>query len=198
MSTLVLSSVAVITGLDQLITGQITAYVAIVLIVGVLFLCPWPTVLFVYGIPHITLIISLIIFQHDPILLHANIANSTTFLLTILFISSLLYEKHYMNEAKNLLILEKNEQLNYLARFDELTGIDNRRHFLDVAQIEVEKRKNTSNQIALVLIDIDHFKKVNDTYGHPVADQVLKEFVNTLKKGLRQGDHIARWGGNGG
>jgi diguanylate cyclase len=195
LAVLLLSSVAVITGLDQHITGQITAYVALILIVSIVFLVPWPTVLYVYGIPHATLITSLMVFQEDPVLLQANIANSTIFLLTIMFISSLLYNKSFMIQAKNLLLLEKNEKLDYLARHDELTGIYNRRYFMDLAQVEVEKRNCTANNIMLVLIDIDHFKQVNDTYGHPAGDRVIQEFVTTLKKGIRNGDYIARWGG---
>ena len=100
-----------------------------------------------------------------------------------------------MIQAKNLLLLEKNEKLDYLARHDELTGIYNRRYFMDLAQVEVEKRNCTANNIMLVLIDIDRFKQVNDTYGHPAGDRVIQEFVTTLKKGIRNGDYIARWGG---
>ena len=88
-------------------------------------------------------------------------------------------------------------QLKNLATTDSLTGVANRRSFLEKVEREIEMsmpdRLNTSN--ALIMYDIDDFKKVNDTYGHAAGDRVLCEVVETIKKQLRSYDIIARYGG---
>ncbi len=87
------------------------------------------------------------------------------------------------------LILEK------LSSTDELTALNNRRNILSILQerIKLYKRKNIS--FLLVLIDIDHFKKVNDTYGHQEGDKVLKRVAQVQKELIREIDHIGRCGG---
>lgn len=77
---------------------------------------------------------------------------------------------------------------------DGLTGINNRVSFdqeVEKRRKEVEKR----GEFSMIMIDIDKFKKVNDTYGHQAGDYVLREVANTLKKNMRQGDLLARYGG---
>lgn len=89
------------------------------------------------------------------------------------------------------LLLEKQE-LEKRATTDQLTGIWNRRYIED--QIEAI-RYNTNTQKSLLLIDIDHFKDVNDNYGHNVGDQVLVELTTLIKSKIRSTDSFARWGG---
>ncbi|QLZ69058.1 hypothetical protein FOLKNPGA_01840 [Legionella sp. PC1000] len=78
---------------------------------------------------------------------------------------------------------------------DSLTGVYNRRFFEEYLQKEILKTKNHPFTFALLLIDIDYFKKVNDTYGHLVGDQVLLEFAAKIRQICRQDDLISRWGG---
>ena len=82
-----------------------------------------------------------------------------------------------------------------LALRDELTGLYNRRHFLQVADKEIERARRDSAQFSLALIDIDHFKRFNDTYGHVAGDQMLKRFSNSLVRNFRRMDTVARYGG---
>ena len=77
------------------------------------------------------------------------------------------------------------------ASTDSLTGLINRRTFQ--ARIRSLRRSNT--RFALVMADIDHFKRINDTYGHETGDRALKTFCDVAKSTLRQGDLMARWGG---
>jgi len=87
------------------------------------------------------------------------------------------------------------EELALAANQDALTGVANRRSissFLQAALTEVSLQGPPS---AIMMIDIDHFKRINDTYGHNIGDQVLKMVVNTLQKNLRTSDGIGRWGG---
>ena len=87
------------------------------------------------------------------------------------------------------------EELRRLATIDFLTSVNNRRYFLDLAQKEMNRSKRYGHHFSLVMLDIDHFKKVNDTFGHSVGDQVLIEFCNVCLKVLREHDIIGRLGG---
>jgi diguanylate cyclase (GGDEF)-like protein len=78
------------------------------------------------------------------------------------------------------------------ANTDDLTGAYNRRHF---AQIASESLASDPEGAALLLLDADHFKQINDVYGHVVGDAVLAELAARLRSGIETGDHLARWGG---
>ena len=82
-----------------------------------------------------------------------------------------------------------------LSSRDGLTGIANQRQFRLVLERELDRVTRTGEPLALLMIDIDHFKQVNDTYGHPVGDQVLKAVAWTLESGVRPMDTVARYGG---
>ena len=85
--------------------------------------------------------------------------------------------------------------LKSIALLDSVTGLYNRNAFNEFAPIELEKAKRTHSPISLAILDIDYFKKVNDKFGHDVGDQVLAEVGLWLRKTLRKGDMVFRWGG---
>jgi diguanylate cyclase (GGDEF)-like protein len=85
--------------------------------------------------------------------------------------------------------------LRSLALSDALTGIANRRHFEESARIAIETARATGKPLALLMIDIDHFKSINDSYGHPAGDEVLKVVASRCSAALREDDLIARLGG---
>jgi diguanylate cyclase (GGDEF)-like protein len=82
-----------------------------------------------------------------------------------------------------------------LAVTDPLTGTFNRRTFLELAEKEIARARRSKEPLSLVLFDLDHFKAVNDRYGHLAGDQVLKRFVEVAKMCLRQEDLLVRYGG---
>ncbi len=90
---------------------------------------------------------------------------------------------------------EKNRILANLANIDGLTGIYNHRYFQNSLEQEIERAARTKTSIALLLIDIDNFKKFNDTYGHQTGDFILTEFAKILERNLRKYDLLARYGG---
>ena len=85
--------------------------------------------------------------------------------------------------------------LEKLATTDGLTGLINHRTFQKQLIHEIERAKRTKSEVSLMLVDLDHFKKINDNYGHPVGDFVLKEVAAFLKNSVRNVDHVARYGG---
>jgi two-component system cell cycle response regulator len=87
------------------------------------------------------------------------------------------------------------EEVRHLARTDPLTGLYNRRHFFELAQRELERVRRAHGVMAIILLDIDHFKHVNDTYGHQAGDQALRYVADLLREGLRAADVSARFGG---
>jgi two-component system, cell cycle response regulator len=88
-----------------------------------------------------------------------------------------------------------NAQLEVLATTDPLTRTANRRHFLDVAEREHQRSLRNGAAWSLLLIDLDHFKAINDEYGHPSGDRVLMSFVDVLQPMLRKSDLLGRIGG---
>jgi two-component system, cell cycle response regulator len=86
-------------------------------------------------------------------------------------------------------------QMELLAITDGLTQLINHKHFQVVLEKEIERSKRYKRPVSLLILDIDHFKSVNDNYGHPVGDLVLKEIARSIKEMLRVNDTAARYGG---
>ncbi len=90
---------------------------------------------------------------------------------------------------------ELEEKLKKLAITDSLTGLFNRRHAFDILKKEKSKADRGVNRFCILLIDIDNFKRINDTYGHDVGDEVLIRIAKIFRNKLRNYDVVARWGG---
>ena len=87
------------------------------------------------------------------------------------------------------------EELVELANIDALTSIANRRKFDEALQYEMGRDKRYHNKLSLIFCDLDHFKRVNDTHGHKIGDEILKEFTQLISANIRNTDIFARWGG---
>ncbi|MCS5421363.1 MULTISPECIES: GGDEF domain-containing protein [Psychrilyobacter] len=85
--------------------------------------------------------------------------------------------------------------LDKLASYDELTELHNRRKGMLLLEEQIEKSKGDNIPFSVVMMDIDHFKKINDTYGHSYGDEILKEISQVLKNNLRDHDIVFRHGG---
>ncbi len=119
--------------------------------------------------------------------------------INVLLISTLslllngVYLRQMENHEKEVnKVLDKTKKL---AQTDELTGIANRRYFNSVIFNEMKRSNRYGGKLALILVDIDLFKNVNDSYGHDVGDKVLVKLAKTLKDNIRHSDMVARWGG---
>ncbi|WP_345993260.1 diguanylate cyclase [Sulfurimonas sp. HSL-1716] len=99
-------------------------------------------------------------------------------------------------EEVNKVLNEKASQYEMLSATDKLTGIYNRGKFEVELNSEIQRAKRyKSDPFSIIFFDVDNFKRINDTYGHPVGDVVLKKITNLFKTGLRATDVFARWGG---
>jgi diguanylate cyclase (GGDEF)-like protein len=105
-------------------------------------------------------------------------------------VKSLLRVRNLMEELK-----EKNALLEKLAVTDELTGLNNRRHFFESAHSQMALGLRHNFMIACLIMDIDHFKKTNDTFGHMAGDEVLRRAGALLRACKREGELLARFGG---
>lgn len=98
-------------------------------------------------------------------------------------------------KEKNIELVKLNEQLEEYAIKDPLTKLYNRRMMLTKFDEEISRCKRKNDVFSVILLDIDHFKQVNDNYGHNFGDEVLKIFSNLLMNSKRLEDFVARWGG---
>ncbi len=146
------------------------------------------------------------IFEILQIYAHDYIDELEAHVLTILFSTALsgsatYFALHQYTKLNKRLAYEietrkKLEQdLIVAATIDKLTQIYNRRKLEAIIETEIERAKRYNRPLSLIMLDIDDFKRVNDTYGHQVGDNVLKELANILKNNIRVSDTAGRWGG---
>lgn len=107
-----------------------------------------------------------------------------------------------MIRAQNEEIRRTNEQLanaladlSHMVTVDELTGLSNRRHFMEVINEHIAASSNERLEFGLCVLDLDHFKQINDTLGHLVGDKVLRHVADIMRQQMREYDFLARFGG---
>lgn len=92
-------------------------------------------------------------------------------------------------------VAARTSELEKLSMIDSLTGVANRRHFEARAHVEIAAARRDGRPLAIVVIDVDHFKQVNDNFGHATGDAVLQRFARVVERHLRPSDLVARIGG---
>ncbi len=106
-----------------------------------------------------------------------------------------LEEKNAVLEAEIAKRQEAEQELTILAATDPLTKVFNRRHFFEFSTRELARSQRNNDSFSILMMDIDHFKNINDSYGHLIGDQVLIRFTQICQKNLRHYDVLARYGG---
>lgn len=109
-----------------------------------------------------------------------------------------LMELKLLNEKLKVEIerrIESEQALKTLAETDVLTGLLNRRRLFEIADLELKRSHRYNHNLSILILDIDYFKKVNDTYGHQIGDLVLKDVSTSLQDITREIDIVARYGG---
>ncbi len=87
------------------------------------------------------------------------------------------------------------EEVNRQSKLDSLTGVSNHNHFIETLHQDCETALISQSPISLIMLDIDHFKLYNDTYGHTIGDQVLRLTVQAMESHIKKTDSVGRWGG---
>ncbi|MGI2172521.1 GGDEF domain-containing protein [Shewanella sp. MF05960] len=153
-----------------------------------------------HGLINLTIflsIVTVIMFLPQQWVTHAQYGNEFSFRLIISFLTmsflSALYEYSRMQSYKNA--LELSRQYQELAMRDPLTKLANRRNAAAILEQEKSRLQRNNEPLSVLLCDLDHFKLVNDKYGHNGGDMVLTELSALFKEQVRQQDCVARWGG---
>ena len=92
-------------------------------------------------------------------------------------------------------LLEDNNELTRMALTDNLTGLSNRTHMNQILRQEYSRFERHNQRFGIIMLDIDHFKNVNDKLGHDTGDRVLKKLASIIASAIRTSDYVARWGG---
>ena len=112
-----------------------------------------------------------------------------------IIMTDLMLEMLQRNALLNRQLESKILEVERLSVTDQLTGAYNRRKFITVLENEMDRMVRYDRSFSLIMFDIDHFKNVNDTYGHDIGDFVLREISKNAMERLRNADTFARWGG---
>ena len=199
----------VIVAIDQLVYSGISPFIIFFLVSSVVILFPPFVSAVVYSLIYGIFYVAMGFVIQNPIILLSSRFNGFTTLIMALGLSGMLWYYFTNNENQKNHITQQNrdleeqkielEQLNYrlgvLASMDSMTQLLNRREFEIKVNTEMSVFREDCFTSSMVIADIDQFKLVNDTYGHPVGDELLKQFSLLLKAVLRDKDLIARWGG---
>lgn len=193
---------AILCVIDQLVLSSINPYLIASLAVALaVIMKPWIAAAF-YSIAYLTLFFSLPLTQPNPEALLSLRVNGFGATAIGLGLSLILWRSNALNlvqqsliEKQNKQLEKKNEQLKYMARTDMLTGLFNRMRFTEFVEREIARIGRTGEPSSLVLLDLDHFKRINDLYGHPSGDTVLKLIAGVIRGQLRKTDILARFGG---
>jgi diguanylate cyclase (GGDEF)-like protein len=144
------------------------------------------------------LAVILMIFYGDvPLSWIANYPTDTKlrFLVTLSVILMVNFFKELSRKANIDELEATSRKLERLAHTDELTGLLNRRAMREKLAYEMKRADRGNTPLSLILCDIDHFKKINDQYGHDAGDEALKQIAQCINNTLRQSDFASRWGG---
>ncbi|MGE4397761.1 MAG: diguanylate cyclase [Sulfurimonas sp.] len=138
--------------------------------------------------------------DHENRLFTTATVTAVIALLFALFTSRLIYfsaieQSRSEKERLEHLVKMRTREIELLSQTDSLTGLWNRRHLEETLESEFKRAKRYSNELSIMIIDLDHFKNINDTYGHMAGDEVLREISARIKKCQRETDFIGRYGG---
>lgn len=198
-----LGSGAVIAGIDQLVTTSITPYLVVSIVAALVLLLPLERVVLGHVAGFVMFVIAMLALQPDASVRTSNAVNG----LTVLAISLLLALLQWRSEVRGTRqarriarqqeeLEARNLELERLATHDGLTGLINRRQLEVVVDEELARMRRYRFPSALLAVDADGFKEVNDRSGHPAGDELLRELAMVLRGRLRASDVIARWGGD--
>ncbi|MCP1626522.1 GGDEF domain-containing protein [Pseudomonas nitroreducens] len=201
-SILLLGFGIAITGADQQVTSSITPFLMASVATSLIILLRPSLAVTLYILALAVFELTMTLTQASPQLRLSNQMGGLTICGIGLVLSFILWHGHVRNlrqreflRQQRLELEEKNRQLEYLAGHDPLTGLFNRRQFDQLVGMELSRAARQPAPISLLMVDLDHFKFINDRYGHPLGDEVIRHTASLLRNYTRTGDSVARLGG---
>ncbi|MCW8825921.1 MAG: GGDEF domain-containing protein [Gammaproteobacteria bacterium] len=148
-----------------------------------------------FGLFIVIMAIATILVANDLFTLNLGTLTLTTAVTSLIIISLILSTYSIKFDSYESVLLKKNVDLIDLVNKDDLTGIMSRRYFMDVGNHYFSGSRRSKSSMSLMMLDIDHFKWINDSYGHHMGDMMLILFSDTISSYLRKSDVFARLGG---
>jgi diguanylate cyclase (GGDEF)-like protein len=191
-----------VTLVDQAVTPNISAYLNTCAGIAIIFLLRPIHALALFGVAGLLMYWGLRTQSLDTAVVMNNQSNAITASLLAVMVSAMLWRRFTQTEllqreltATNALLRQQQAELERLAIKDPLTGLINRREFERRAQLELARAQRDGLPVAVVMADLDHFKRVNDSLGHQAGDAVLAHAAHLMATGVRTTDHVCRYGG---
>lgn len=202
VSLVILAWAVALTMMDQAISTSINAFVNAAVGISIVFLLRPRSALVILAFGWCALAWALGWTTENAALLTTNRMNAASAGALSLLVSILLWRRYVQAELLQRALAETNQQLERqraeletLATRDPLTGLLNRREFVRLAEEELVRARRLHGALSLLMIDLDHFKAINDRFGHPTGDEVLRHVAELMMHAVRQTDRVARFGG---
>jgi diguanylate cyclase (GGDEF)-like protein len=199
----ILISGSILAYIDQLVTTNIIPFIIACIITSAIFLMRPIVAIILYLSSFAVFYYLMGLAQQNEAILLSDRINGMTSIGIAFCVSMIMWATNSSNIMQRRLIQiqqrelkEKNIKLEALAFYDSLTGLYSRRKFEELIQNEISMILRYEHESCIVILDIDKFKEINDNYGHPVGDMVIKQIAYLLKKNVRETDSVARWGGD--
>ena len=193
---------ALISSIDQLVTSNITPLLVGCTLVALVFLHRPLSALLLFSTTLGLFIWAIGQTQSDPALLLSNRVNGLSICAIAMALAwsqwhhfVQIHTQQQRLEAQQQLLEQQNARLSYLAEHDPLSGLLNRRAFGEIVAHELLRAERNQQPMCLLMLDLDHFKQINDQHGHPLGDRVIRQTATLLASQVRASDSLARIGG---
>lgn len=181
---------------DSLVMSSITPFLICVTIVGTFYYIPPKNSILVFSLSYLVFRFSFLSFSTAPSdALHSALTNGLVANAVGLALSLVNWQHFRRAKLQEKTIAEQQDQLTQMAYYDSLTELPNRRFLDDLVEREVALVERGQVESSLIMCDVDHFKSVNDTYGHHKGDDLLRAFAQLIHENLRKGTTVVRLGG---
>lgn len=194
-ATILLVFCTVSTMIDQAIHGQITVYVIGTMTIAVAMYLPPRVSVPLFTLNHAGFLVAMTFLQPDRATLMSHYVNGTIVMVLAVVITKLMFDSQRRVFQGMSVIQNQQHELERLAIEDSLTGLYNRRYADSRLAEELERSRRYNRPFSIAMADIDHFKRVNDTYSHQVGDEVLRQLAGLLRAAIRTVDVVTRYGG---
>lgn len=188
------SGIAIVT-FDQLVTTNITPFLLICIICGSIFLIRPLASFIIYVTSYMAYYYLIALTITDPQILLSNRVNGITAVGVGFLLSFILWHYNYTTIIQKRRIESQQKQLEQMAYYDPLTDLPNRRLLEKLIKRELASMQRYGQETVIIMLDVDDFKQINDTYGHQVGDSILMQLADLLKNNVRETDTVARFGG---